>query len=192
MTDRQAQILEATVRVLAEDGVRGLRIGRVAAEAGVSTALIYYYFDDRAGVLRRALEHLDRRAAAHIEAAPRGGSPRVALEEMLLVELQGAVEVRRECIAWGEFRASAVFEAELRDPLRATTGEWIDHVEDVLREVADTGPGDPAPDLSGAAERLTALVEGLTARWLSGSTTVERTRELLSGAIATELGALGD
>lgn len=46
----------------------------------------------------------------------------------------------------------------------------------------------PDVDAAAAAERLTALVEGLSERWHSGSLTLERARELLSGAIARELG----
>lgn len=39
-----------------------------------------------------------------------------------------------------------------------------------------------------AAERLTALVEGLSERWLSGSLELERARALLEGAVDAELG----
>ncbi|WP_303332307.1 hypothetical protein [Streptomyces sp. NA02950] len=38
------------------------------------------------------------------------------------------------------------------------------------------------------ADRLTALVEQLSKRWLSGSLTLDRARDLLCGAITAELG----
>ncbi|WP_230330108.1 TetR family transcriptional regulator C-terminal domain-containing protein [Nocardia aurantiaca] len=44
-------------------------------------------------------------------------------------------------------------------------------------------------DVAAVAERLTALVEGLSERWHSGSLTLDRARALLAGAIAAELGA---
>lgn len=44
MSDRQTLILEAPIRVTAQSGVRGLRVEKLAAEAGISTALIYYHF----------------------------------------------------------------------------------------------------------------------------------------------------
>ncbi|MZE52785.1 TetR family transcriptional regulator, partial [Streptomyces sp. SID5770] len=47
MASRSTQILEAAARVIARRGVRGLRVEELAAEAGVSTALIYYHFKDR-------------------------------------------------------------------------------------------------------------------------------------------------
>ncbi|MFD0385603.1 hypothetical protein ACFQ2B_34670 [Streptomyces stramineus] len=39
-----------------------------------------------------------------------------------------------------------------------------------------------------AADRLTTLVEGLSKRWLSGSFSLERARDLLRGAVTAELG----
>ncbi len=55
-----------------------------------------------------------------------------------------------------------------------------------LAEAAELA--DPTIDPIDAAERLTALVEGLSERWLSGSITLERAQHLLAGAITAELG----
>ncbi|WP_211245602.1 hypothetical protein [Actinomadura oligospora] len=50
---------------------------------------------------------------------------------------------------------------------------------------------DPAGDVlaapEDAAERLTALVEGLSGRWLNGSLSLDRAQKLLGDAIAVEL-----
>jgi len=54
VSDRTADILEAACRVIARDGADGLRMGQVAREAGVSSALIHYYFATRADLLLRA------------------------------------------------------------------------------------------------------------------------------------------
>ncbi|GAA1994698.1 TetR/AcrR family transcriptional regulator [Amycolatopsis minnesotensis] len=186
MSDRQTQILEAAVRVIAQDGVRGLRVEKLAAEAEVSTALIYYHFKDRAGVLRRALDHVNDRAVRYTEVAAR--DPRARLEQVLVLELQDTDEVRDNSVAWGELRASAVFSDDLREPLRASTLAWSEDVESLIREAQGAGLAKPDTSPADAAERLTALVEGLSERWLSGSVTLERARDLLDGAITAELG----
>ncbi|MFS8099193.1 TetR/AcrR family transcriptional regulator [Lentzea alba] len=183
MSERRTQMLEAAVRVIAQDGVRGLRVEKLAAEAGVSTALIYYHFKDRAGILRAALEHVNHRAQVYTE--PRDGDARQRVEQMLLGELQDTPQVRETSVAWGELRASAVFHPELREALDAATRAWNDDVAALVREA------DPGVDASAAAERLTALVEGLSERWHSGSLPLERARELLAGAVRQELGATG-
>ena len=64
MPDRQLVILEAAARLVARRGVRGLRMEELAAEAGVSTGLLYYHFKDRSTLLRRTLEFVNERAGA--------------------------------------------------------------------------------------------------------------------------------
>ncbi|CRK53876.1 putative TetR-family transcriptional regulator [Rhodococcus sp. RD6.2] len=188
MADRRKQIMEAAVRVIAQDGVRGLRVEKLAAEAGVSTALIYYHFQDRAGILRSALDHVNSRAERYTDGAFDADNPRTQLERMLLLEMQDAPTIRENSVAWGELRASAVFAEDLRDTLRTTTAAWGHDAETLIRQAQAAGLANPAIDPADAGERLTALVEGLSERWLSGSTTLERARELLGGAIDVELG----
>ncbi|MFE3104075.1 TetR/AcrR family transcriptional regulator [Nocardia tengchongensis] len=188
MSDRQTQILEAAIRVIAQDGVRGLRIEKLAAEAGVSTALIYYHFKDRAGVLHSALGFINDQAQRYTDDAFAHTNPRAALEQMLLLELQNVPDVRNNSIAWGELRASAVFSDDLRDQLRATTQEWVDETATLIDRAREAGLAVRDVNPTAAAERLTALVEGLSERWLSGSLSLERARELLSGAVVAELG----
>ncbi|MEU5398286.1 helix-turn-helix domain-containing protein [Streptomyces sp. NPDC005963] len=191
MASRSTQILEAAARVIARRGVRGLRVEELAAEAGVSTALIYYHFKDRTGVLRRTLEFISDRAERyttdrHPDDPPL--TPRDELARTLLLELQDTTEVRENSTAWGELRASAVFDEVLREDLARATLEWVQEVAALLGRVR---PMAPASAHAAAAERLTALLEGLSMRWLSGATTIPHARELMHGAITAELDALG-
>ncbi|MFC9514942.1 TetR/AcrR family transcriptional regulator [Nocardiaceae bacterium NPDC056970] len=188
MSVRRNRILDAAVRVIARTGVRGLRIETLAAEAGVSPALIYYHFQDRAGVLRCALEHVDLGAERYTEEAFDADDPRTQLEQMLLLEIRDTPPVRENSVAWNELRASAVFDDDLRPSLQEATGRWSGELAELVTRAQDAGVANPRTDPVAAAERLTALVEGLSSRWLSGSITLDRARELLAGAIAVELG----
>jgi AcrR family transcriptional regulator len=187
VSERQTQILEAAVRVIALDGIRGLRIEKLATAAGVSTALIYYHFKDRSGVLDAALEHINHRAQRYTDDDLDTEEPRRRVENMLLLELQDTDEVRETSIAWGELRASAVFNTHLRRPLDETTRSWNNDIETLLRHGQHTGAIATGIDPAASAERLTTLVEGLSERWHSGSITLDRARELLAGAITLEL-----
>ncbi|MEY9848705.1 AcrR family transcriptional regulator [Streptacidiphilus sp. BW17] len=189
MSDRRTEILRAATRVIARRGVRGLRVGELAAEAGVSTSLIYYHFVDRAGILRRTLEYINDRADRYT--AERGAEeldPRADLEQALLLELQDTAEVRENSTAWGELRASAIFEPDLREALAKATLTWIHETAELIGRVRPQGT---APAHAAAAERLTSLLEGLSMRWLSGSLPIEHARRLLAEAIAVELDAIG-
>ncbi|MEU7581745.1 helix-turn-helix domain-containing protein [Streptomyces sp. NPDC041068] len=192
MAPRTTQILEAAARLIARRGVRGLRVEELAAEAGVSTGLIYYHFKDRTGILRHTLEFINDRAERYTtdraaDAEPL--APREELEEMLLLELQDAPEVRENSSAWGELRASAVFDEVLREDLARATLVWVQEVAALLGRVR---PMAPAPALAAAGERLTALLEGLSMRWLSGGLHIDHARDLMRGAIDAELALLGE
>ncbi|MYV90619.1 TetR/AcrR family transcriptional regulator [Streptomyces sp. SID1034] len=179
--------MEAAARVIARRGVRGLRVEELAAEAGVSTALIYYHFKDRAGILRRTLEFISDRAERYTtEREPRTEAldPRRELEQTLLLELQDEPLVRENSTAWGELRANAVFDPELREDLAKATLIWVQEIAELLGRVS---PMSPAASLAACAERLTALVEGLSMRWLSGILPPAHARTLLLDAVALEL-----
>jgi AcrR family transcriptional regulator len=164
--DRRQAILDAAIAVIARRGVRGLRVEQVAAEAGVAVSLIYYYFANRNGLVKATLDHANERTATKA-----GGS----VESILLAELDESAH--DTSVVWGEVQASAVFEPALRDGLREASASWTTIVADAIGSAT-------AQD---SAERLTALVDGLSARWLSGVITRERAIELLQGAIQAEL-----
>ena len=89
---------------------------------------------------------------------------------------------------WGEVLASAVFEPDLRDQLREASAAWTELVASAIAEGVDDGSVPGEVDAQACAERLTALVDGLSARWLADLLSRERALELLAAAIASELG----
>ncbi|MFE5942982.1 TetR/AcrR family transcriptional regulator [Streptomyces sp. NPDC056480] len=190
MTDRRTAILEAAARTIARRGVRGLRTEELATEAGVSTALVYYHFKDRAGILRHTLEFITHRAKQH-SLAPQGTDdpldPRELLAMALQLEFQDLPEVRENTTAWGELRASAIFEPDLREVLATASAAWVRHVAGLLTLARPTAS---TAELAASAERLTALREGLDARRLSGVLRPDHARELLGEAIEVELAHL--
>lgn len=190
MASRKTSIMEAAARVIARRGVRGLRVEELAAEAGVSTALIYYHFKDRTGILRQTLEFINDRAARYTTERPADAPPLTAREELeqaLLLEFQDTAEVRENSTAWGELRASAVFDETLREDLARATRVWVQEIAELL---GDVRPMSSAVGLAGAAERLTALLEGLSTRWLSGSLPLAHARALMTEAIDAEVARL--
>ena len=58
-TETRSRILEATVRMLEERGGRGVRMGDIAAAAGVSRQAVYLHFASRTELLVAATRHLD-------------------------------------------------------------------------------------------------------------------------------------
>jgi AcrR family transcriptional regulator len=160
----------------------------LAREAGVSVALIYYHFDDRENLIRRTLEYVDERAADYATpSSTHRGSPAERLLAALVGEIQEDPQVRQNSAVWGEVRASAWFDETVREPVQRLTGEWITWVADEIERGQRGGTITLDVEARAAAERLTALVEGVSGRWLAGSLSVERAQALIRGGVEREL-----
>lgn len=187
MADRKTAILDAAIAVIARRGIRGLRVEEVATAAGVAVSLLYYYFGTRDGLVRATLDHANERAAATPARGRDESSGYAGVSAMLLAELDDAPQVRETSVVWGEVLASAVFDAELSVQLRAANETWVALVERCIAEGRRDASVRADCDARASAERLTALVDGLSARWLAGLLDRERARELLADTISREL-----
>jgi AcrR family transcriptional regulator len=182
VADRRTALLDATVLEIARRGTRGLRVERVAEAAGVSVSLLYHYFDDRATLLRLALEHVGERARTYTAPAA-GANGRAALAQRLLEEIQETEVVRVNSAAWGELRGSAVFEPHLRSTLASLAEAWVVEIAELLRAGRRDGSIPAEIDPDEAAVALTALVEGLSGRWLAGLLSADEARAHLVAGI---------
>lgn len=182
MTDKLAKILTAATTCIARNGVRGMRVNDVAAEAGVSPGLLYYHFTDRAGLLAATLEHINKQVSkddadpASPDAEDRGRHFR----HLLLDEIKDDADVRRNSVAWNELRACSIFEQELAEPLSRTTAEWN---REIAQAIVAASEGTSEDEAAVTAEILTSLVEGISGRWLNGFITTDHARSLLMTAI---------
>ncbi|WP_418907677.1 TetR/AcrR family transcriptional regulator [Glutamicibacter endophyticus] len=178
------RILAACAACIAEHGVRGLRVTDVAKRAGVSSGLLYYHFEDRDGLLAATLEYVNATSLASRQGQEATGEQAAAeITRRLLAEIDEDPEVRGNSIVWNEIRAIAVFEQTLAGHLANSTSAWQGVIRDL---VTGHGVTDPA-----VAERsallLTALVEGLSGRWLSGQISAAEAREALESGISALL-----
>ncbi|MGH2947449.1 MAG: TetR family transcriptional regulator C-terminal domain-containing protein [Solirubrobacteraceae bacterium] len=80
-----------------------------------------------------------------------------------------------------------MFEPDLREQLRAACDAWVELVAGRIREGLEDGSIRAGADPQAAAERLTATVDGLSARWLAGLLERDHARDLLAGAVCNEL-----
>lgn len=180
MTDRRTQLLDAAVEEIARTGTRGMRVDAIAKRAGVSVALIYHHFADRAGLLDAALRHVGDRADGYTDVAVGSGRERVLA--MVLGEVQDDPLVRTNSAAWGELRDAAIFEPTLRPLLQELTERWMQDLAAVIREGQSDNSIASAAAPEEVAVQLTALVEGLSSRWLTGLLPTAEVRRHLSSA----------
>jgi len=59
--DKRTAILEATLRLISENGFHGTAMSKVAKEAGVSAGIIYHYFDSKDDLMDELYKHIKRK-----------------------------------------------------------------------------------------------------------------------------------
>jgi AcrR family transcriptional regulator len=58
---RRKQILKSAVKVFARSNYRAARVADIAAEAGISEALLYKFFDSKQAIFLEVLQHMSER-----------------------------------------------------------------------------------------------------------------------------------
>jgi len=185
---RREAILQAACRVIGQVGVDRLRMSDVAAEAGVSTALVHYYFATRGELLTGAFLYADQRATEIEVRISDAYPPLERIERMLLVYLIDESDIYENWVLWREMVNHAIFAPELRPVWERAYIGWVDELSRIVREGQEDGTIDRETDPEAAIWRLTALVDGLGPALLLGALDRRRTTELIRDAVDRELG----
>ena len=155
--DARARIISAGARCLVRDGVAAATMAAIAAEGGVSKALLHYHFADRAGLLAEVVIALGRGLVAREQAALEPGVPGGPVD-LLWKWLHAELER-------GELRAFLALDAVREEPVRralalisqARRAAATTTVERVFTRL-DLAPRVPA-DLIG--DTVVAFIDGL-------------------------------
>ena len=179
--DARERILSACEQTIARSGIRGFRMQDVASAAGVSIGLLAYHFGDRNGLLQAALDHVTERAEDRARLSAAESTAAVRLSALLCSEFGDEPGVRAGSIAWNELRALAVFEPAQTAAVARSTSAWQLSVRQLVAEAVEDRGSDLDP--AAAALMLTALVEGLSGRWLTGQLNASEAQESVREAL---------
>jgi AcrR family transcriptional regulator len=189
-SDRVAEILEAACRVIARDGWHGLRMDAVAREAGVSKALVHYYFVTRDALLRAAFAHSEDRANTRVEAeVALADSPADKLERFLLLDYEPEAVFTENRALWSEVWAGMRLDEGLRPDVEERYRAWLERLVELVEEAeADANRAESNGSHEDIAYRLAALIDGVDSLLLVGLMTAEKARALVRESVANELG----
>jgi AcrR family transcriptional regulator len=189
VNDRTSELLDAACRVIARAGAARLRMSDVAREAGVSTALVHYYFATRPDLLRAAFMFADARVDAYVDAQIAAlDTAAERLQRLLSVYVSDSDPLLHEnSILWREMWSHAVFDESLRAAVEESYAGWLEQIADAIADAIAEGSAATA-DVEGAAHRLAAIVDGLSSRLALGMLTGPRSSELIHDALVLELG----
>jgi AcrR family transcriptional regulator len=185
---RVTEILGAACRVVVRDGAHGLRMASVAAEAGVSKALVHYYFATRQELLRAAVAHADARWHAAVTdavaALPTGAAK---IERALLVSFETGTPFDEHRTLWNEVWSSLRVDEELRPVVERFYGAWQKRLVGFVEEGRADGSIAASVDPDTAAWRLAATADGFDSMRYLELVDAEQAGALLREAIAWEL-----
>jgi AcrR family transcriptional regulator len=189
---RRTQMLEAAAEVIGERGLCDTRIADVAERAGLSPALVVYYFGSKEKLLTEALAYAED--LFYIEAFRELTGIEGAAERLgRLIELACPPVERREAdeywALWVELWSRALRNGEAARKREALDRRWRNTIAEVVREGQRSGEFGPC-DPERFATYLSALMDGLALQMLLKDSAVDG--EMMNGmcldAAARELG----
>ena len=186
--ERTTGILEAACRVIVREGSHGLRMAGVAQEAGVSKALVHYYFSTRQELMHSAFAFSVKRWHSAVESELAGAATgREKVERILLAGVESDLPFSEQKVLWNEVWSSLRSDDELRPLVENSYRESIARIVDLIEEGRADGSISAAVEATAAGWRLVAVGDGLDSLLYLGLIEGGRVGELLLSAIAREL-----
>ena len=185
---RVADILQAACRVVVRDGAHGLRMAAVADEAGVSKALVHYYFSTRHELLRAAFafssDLWDEAVSAQLTRAPDGAK---RVEVYLLSSIDSHEPYNEHRALWNEVWSSLRVDSDLRPLVRDAYRAWLDRLISLIEEGRADGSVPKEVSARSTGRRLAAVADGLDSMLYLSLADRRKARQLLRESIDREL-----
>lgn len=161
---RREQLIQATVRCVADRGLADTTIATVAQEAGLSQGIVNLHFRTKDGLLTETLRYLadEYRNACREAAAAALRSPVAGLLAMVELDFKRSICARDKLAVWFAFWGERRFRPTYRRICAERDKSYDDMVREMCARVCALGD---YPDVEPAlvADGLSALTDGL---WL--------------------------
>lgn len=123
--DMRRSLIDAAIACFASRGYAATSNREIAEHAGVTTSLLYHYFDSKAALFRAALVDVNQRLLEIYRTAARRAPAATSLEQLVL-GLRGALELARGAPEVMRFAGHAEAEVRRQPELLLTEAEGRD------------------------------------------------------------------
>lgn len=175
---RRDEILAATWRVIARDGLDKTTVRAIAREADCSQGILAHYFDDKDDILAKALvmshRRVRHRTAEKTEGVRGLDALRIAMLEALPLDTERAVEAQIEVSFWGRMLA----DGDLVELQRSEVDTLRHRLRGHLEEARGMGELRADLDLDVAVHELMVLNDGLSVQFVHDPDRVPADRQL--------------
>lgn len=183
------RFLSATVSVIAQRGLDGVRFIDVARAAGTAISSLQYAFGSREDLLIASIEYAIQRESQLLRDAATTRHPGQRLSRLVAVAIGDPDDSRDSRLLWMELSRAAVRNPELRALYLKHSEAWLGALRDTIADGIDRRLFAPSSAVDDVALQILALLDGLTATMLIRAPVLEphRARELPSRVIASLL-----
>lgn len=178
---RRNEIADALWRIVDCEGIGGVSVRSVAAEAGFPRATAAYYFDNQAELLLMAIRQSVERSASRIRREDFAGEGLDAYVRAFVELIPTTAKRRRQSSIWLEVIARASKEDEVRSHLADWDATVRAGVLQLLTMMKSQRLFARARDLDVEADILHAMIDGMSLHAMTEPRTlpVSRVRELV-------------
>ncbi|WJH32608.1 TetR family transcriptional regulator [Paenibacillus sp. CC-CFT747] len=163
--EKYSQILEAALKVIAENGFHGSQVAKIAKEAGVADGTIYLYFKNKEDILislfRERLGDLVDMFNSRIEETDSAKTALRKICEIHYNELESNVNLAY--VTQIELRQSSL---ELRQEIGLAVKPYIELIGQVLRKGMDDGDFRPDLDVKLTRHLIFGAMDEVVTSWL--------------------------
>jgi len=168
---RRQDLIKATMDCIAEDGLQGATVRRIAVRAGVTSGLIRYYFPGKNELIhatyRETMSRMTAQAKASVEdTMGSDDAPPERLRRFIAASLSPPVVDARVLTLWATFIGLIHIDAEMAAIHKESYLAYRNEIESLIAGVfAFEGRDASRNDLANYAIAVNAVIDGL---WLEG------------------------
>ncbi len=163
--DRRQALVAAAFARIASDGFEGLRTRDVAADVGVNSATLHYYFPTKEALIRGVIGHAMQRFSATM---PNEGSPAEQLRGHLRTLGRLLKEDHRLWAVMGELVLRAPRDPDLERIVRETDEFWHRKLTDLISRAIASGQIDAGLEPDGTAALIIVALKGVSLPSVAG------------------------
>ena len=179
--ERRRELAGAVWRVILRDGVEGVSVREVAAEAGWSTGALRHYFGTKEELLASAVRLLEERVIRRLQKSTDGLEPREAVRAALCEVLPLDEDRRMEGSIWFAYISRGLVDKKIAEEHEIIFDGLRELCVRIIHEMAEIGHLAPGLDPDREAARLHALVDGLAVHGLVGRIDEDEMLAVLDG-----------
>ncbi|MFW5643552.1 MAG: TetR/AcrR family transcriptional regulator [Alkalispirochaeta sp.] len=168
MTDRQQEIIDAAIAIIAEDGIQRLTTKELSRRIGISEPALYRHFENKLAILVAILEHFAEWSARTLQSIIE--SDRRPDEKIRELFRQHTVRFMESPATSGVLFAEEIFKdpQELSDAVMRTIGVAEGYVRQILEEGITAGVFRSDVPLEHLALTTMGSLRLLVTRWRLG------------------------